>query len=160
MKTIKFRAWDKKLKKMLPDTDFGIYNGTSYPIEMIWEMNEWWEKAKKEYGNRLSFETTVDRFMANFITSDWALMDFANYKGIDDYVVMQFTGLTDKNGVEIYEGDVVHDEMYTYKIYWDDEDCGSRMEANGDGEILYLSDYEPSSLIIYGNIHENPELIK
>lgn len=96
---------------------------------------------------------------------------FAN----DHYRVMQFTGLKDKNGKEIYEGDILsYDTNYIpYKcvIEWNVElgSCGCCYEHCGSvgfvGEILPGSKYDYSGkasgyheMEVIGNIWENPEL--
>ena len=80
---------------------------------------------------------------------------------IDD--VEQYTGLLDKNGVEIYEGDVVDGKgEYSTRlpqpvIWWDTGWYAGRIEE-GRRCVTSLSAIEQPEVI--GNIHQNPELVK
>lgn len=103
-------------------------------------------------------------------THVWA--DWESIHRLHDYIelpaweLMQFTGLTDKNGKEIYEGDIVTHNIYTKAsgrteksepnaVYWNEETCG--FETNKEGSYragMFYEEYE-----VIGNIYENPELL-
>lgn len=79
-----------------------------------------------------------------------------------DYILMQFTGLLDKNGKEIYEGDVIQDgdEPQDYEVsfnsgsFWAEE----IIPLQG-GSMISLYDVRGHCEII-GNIYENKDLLK
>ena len=78
---------------------------------------------------------------------------------LDDTILMQFTGLYDRNGKEIYEGDIVlwggiHNRVVKWEPYG-----YSPWACDGEGDHDCHAGWHVESEII-GNIYDNPELIK
>ena len=92
---------------------------------------------------------------------------------VDPETIGQFTGLYDKNGKEIYEGDIVS-HPWKDPIFGDLVETGQFVHSticfnNGafvvnyrlQGEYIYLQDFvRLKCLEVVGNIYDNPELLK
>lgn len=79
------------------------------------------------------------------------------------YQIMQFTGLKDINGKDIYEGDIIKSTSFglVYKVDWDTSAATFLLQLLG----APIMDYEGmdafgDEIEVIGNIHENPELLK
>jgi len=76
-------------------------------------------------------------------------------------IVMQFTGLRDKNGKEIYEGDILAFDMkgvHPAQVVW--RNGGFWVSVNDPGYEDRRIVPCPESCEVIGNIYENPELLK
>lgn len=78
-------------------------------------------------------------------------------------VVMQFTGLKDKTGKEIYEGDIVEADSENGEVKgivrWDGIRAAFYIRF-GEYDLYFPSGPKPERFIVIGSIYENPELLK
>lgn len=93
----------------------------------------------------------------------------------------QFTGLYDKNGKEIYEGDILRypakdkyqeENFVSFEVFWHDNDCadnhvGWQIDRRhfhgcicGTRDISTFLPRYTNKMVIIGNIHDNPDLTK
>ena len=118
-----------------------------------------WDKYKKEMimPNTIGCEIIfIDE------TGDFGVGRFdCNEDWYDDIEIMQYTGLKDKNGKDIYEGDIVKYKDEILQVYWYKEFCKFLINRTTNGatngyEMFTLRCSEEVEVI--GNIYENPEL--
>ena len=114
-----------------------------------------WDKAEKRWYDYEDSEIFIDLHGQPLIYTAENPYPFAN----TDIELMQYTGLKDKNGKEIYEGDII---KYKTIYKWDKNPIKLKpvVFENGmftpQGVIKYLG----NNIEVIGNIHDNPELLE
>ena len=86
--------------------------------------------------------------------------EFTGYEEVLPETVGQYTGLTDKNGKRIFEGDIVslvkHDGLI-YKVVY--VPCRYELVNSKGVNCFVLDIYKSENIEVIGNIHDNPELL-
>ncbi|CAK1254623.1 hypothetical protein R55227_BLOPHJLP_01640 [Fructobacillus tropaeoli] len=140
MREIKFRAWDENKLNFLNNDDYSINPNN----------------GKVMLNDNISIVTEMVIESA-----------FGTPRTVKNYVIEQYTGLHDKNGKEIYEGDIV--KLHVVILSPDDKVglieyrpkfgyCINFGKAIARQEYWAASDKHTIKVI--GNIHENPELLE
>jgi uncharacterized phage protein (TIGR01671 family) len=134
VRKIEFRAWDKREKRMGEVTDIR-FSKSQYPCVNV-------------------------RFKQNGKIIDERYC-FGQEDGCDNVILMQFTGLYDKNGNEIYEGDIVtglfnHTDIIGHIVYGSDATFFIKRKGLYGIGLNNAEDW----LEVIGNIYENQELLK
>ena len=110
-----------------------------------WDIN----KKKYYYGVQNTYESIIGDSFGNILNDD-------------ELIVEEFTGIKDKNGVEIYEGDIICQQMRFVEtnsvIFWQEDKA--RFAVNLEGFITTITKPQEHSYEVIGNIHENADLLE
>jgi uncharacterized phage protein (TIGR01671 family) len=135
---IKFRAWDGEQMH---------YNIVPWQWDFVISLA--WHKCEKSTGTGI-------------LGSGGPTGEFL-VPGIRFKELMQFTGLHDKNGKEIYEGDIIKPDnsRYACKVTWSDKYASFVLTREGWAFRHYFGEAcDPEDFEVIGNIYENPELLE
>ena len=135
MRTLKFRAWDKTSNQMIL-------------------FDESW--LCEEYSS-ICWGSSGFPGIGNLPNSYGPLGE-----DIKNYILMQYTGLKDNNGKEIYEGDVLSFRgQDILKVCWDKHHAcwlGEYITNTSTMRDLFAFEWDKAEVI--GNVYENPELVE
>ena len=134
---IKFRAWDKRKKWMVYDVQ-DAYDGL------------WSERNSDEINDHYAYVSNFKSFMYE-----------------EEFNFMQYTNLKDKNGVEIYEGDILMAgdaylgviEYHSTRAQFIGRNIGMSFTED-EYDTLYTKNGRFNSAKVIGNIYENSELLE
>lgn len=115
-------------------------------------------RAYSKQDNRILEVIRID-FIEEILFLDTSILNDGRNQEIydfDDIILMQYTGLKDKNGVEIYEGDIlrIYDD-FNAKVFYNLRFSSFEVATTGNS----VGFYSKSGLEVIGNIYENPELL-
>src|SRR5690625_6165304 len=124
----------------------------------------WVNEKDKEYSRMVHSEQAIvtilgHKYGGKGVAKPAGFSDIDNQPKPERYVLMQYTGIKDKNGKEIYEGDIYHmgDPRITYTVIWND--TGLIGKQNGSSSYAGLEHWKEKIEII-GNIFEHKELLE
>lgn len=120
-------------------------------------------RAWDTYNQRMVVEPYRFEPMPSYYDNPEPYRFFEDWQDVDDGIarpcfIMQFTGLTDKNGKEIYEGDILSLDDIIVPVTFDDG-CFQIVTSSSQGKSPLVAERSKRFEVI-GNIHENPELLQ
>lgn len=164
---IKFRAWSNKFKRMFRVSEVymtrdGYVHGTvdaGFSNEYFQYLTDEERKSPLNYIGRVDFVKSNDGRTAGLFQDPTD----------EPFYLIQYTGLKDKNGKEIYEGDILKTPSASGKgdiittIEWTDFSWKEKLiysPIHQFYEYFDFSDETGEDSEVIGNIYENPELLE
>lgn len=137
---IKFRAWSKRHNQM-----WGV-------ASLSWIIDSSYEEPELDIAPNVQAVGATDGRAVSKVGMNPA----------KDIILMQYTGLCDKNGTDIYEGDIVKNPDGVAPVAWLSD--GYVLSGLDAGDSMWETQplmYHPiSDIEVIGNIYENPELLE
>lgn len=127
------------------------------------DTGEWVEgsyvKARDVYDKEIHVIMDLDAVFYTY----W---DVIGVNFVDPETICQYTGLTDKKGQKIWEGDILEghlddkfpENVTREKVIWHEN--GWKTEETGSVDKTYLDEFDAENFEVVGNIFDNPELLE
>ena len=131
--------------------NMGLYRGKKLKTS-VFDATDWVYGSLIDSGNHE--QVAIYPWFNGASTMSVRQLVYARMEGVKPETVGQFIGLTDKNGVKIFEGDIIE---------WDRNEWGSghRELVEWDYSLFSMRKNDwPEFCIVIGNIHDNPELLE
>ena len=135
----------------------------------------WWVSEKKMLHNvHLFYDTLGEKEHGNDYEPEQSFGALLEGYNAEDYQVMQFTGLLDSEGVDIYEFDILACPNWWWGngfVYWNQGECGP-CKGDSVGSYILAHDIEDpkraathniwygAEVTVIGNKFESPELLE
>ena len=155
MREIKFRAW----------------NTCCVPPRMMYWGEDFYvicrdERTKEHPRMDIGVSPENKAFSLHVAMTEFAEKDMPHCLG--DVILMEYTGLKDKNGKEIYEGDIVNIHPYDHiskradvgEVFWMEAYHGWGIKCPDKLSFHSYHLHQIEEIEKIGNVHENPELLE
>lgn len=100
--------------------------------------------------------------------TDWGLPNELSLVEVDPSTICQYTGLADKNGKKIFEGDILKTTIpddfelceFNSIVLWNEDRSGFYAKEQGSIDLFALGECDLENSVVIGNIFNNSDMVK
>lgn len=113
-----------------------------------------WDTTNKEFVNDVMIDLSGKVYYNDKINI------YSQWREVVNIITLRYTGLNDKNGKEIYVGDIIKLKIDDKNLYIVEFSLGSFVLCSDFGEDYIIGNIKTNYIEIVGNVHQNPELLE